>query len=70
MSVQQQPNVFDCDIFAITFAADLLYGNSPSNVSYEHEKCENTCLFVYNKVGSHHFQGQVQKLARQVLRTI
>ena len=38
MSVQQQPNVFDCGIFAIAFATDLLYGNSPSNVSCEHEK--------------------------------
>ena len=38
MSVQQQPNAIDCGLFAIAFATDLLYGNSPSNVSYEHEK--------------------------------
>ena len=38
MSVQQQPNAIDCGLFAIAFATDLLYDNSPSNVSYEHEK--------------------------------
>ena len=38
MSVRQQPNVFDCGMFAIASSTDLLYGNSPSNVSYEHEK--------------------------------
>ena len=38
MSVQEQPNAIDCGLFAIAFATDLLYGNSPSNVSYEHEK--------------------------------
>ena len=38
MPVQQQPNAIDCGLFAIAFATDLLYGNSPSNVSYEHEK--------------------------------
>ena len=52
-TVQQQSNTIDCSIFAIAIATDLLYGNSPSNVSYEHE---NTCLFVYNEVRSHCFQ--------------
>ena len=68
MSVQQQSNTIDCSIFAIAIATDLLYGNWPSNVSYEHEK---TYLFVYNEVRSYYFQEQVQKLTRQeVLRTI
>ena len=59
MSVQEQPNAIDCGLFAIAFATDLLYRNSPSNVSYEHEK-----------IRSHYFQEQLQKLARQeVLRT-
>ena len=38
MSVQQQPNAIGCSLFVIAFATDLLYGNSPSNVSHEHEK--------------------------------
>ena len=33
MPVQQQPNATDCGLFAIAFATDLLYGNSPSNIS-------------------------------------
>ena len=71
MSVQEQPNAIDCGLFATAFATDLLYGNSSSNVLYEHKKCDNTCLSVYNKIRSHYFQEQVQKLARQeVLRTI
>ena len=52
MSVQQQSNTTDCGIFAIAIATDLRYGNSASNVSYEHE---NTCAkankrkrFTYN----------------------
>ena len=38
MSVKQQPNTIDCGLFTIAFVTDLLHGNSPSNVSYEHEK--------------------------------
>ena len=44
MSVQQQPNAIDCGLFAIAFATDLLHGNSPSNVSYEHEKIRQHLL--------------------------
>ena len=36
MSIQQQLNTIDYVIFAIAFATELLYGNSPSDVSYEH----------------------------------
>ena len=53
MSVQQKPNVIDYGMFATAFDIDLLYGNSSSNVSYEHEKMLKTCLFVYNKFRSH-----------------
>ena len=45
MSVQQQPNAFHCCIFTIAFATDLLYGNSPPNVSYKHEKMQKH-LFI------------------------
>ena len=70
MPVQQQSNVIDCGLFDIAIATDLLYGNSPSNVSYEHEKMRQH-LFIYSKIRSHYFQEQVQKPARQeVLRTI
>ena len=73
MPVQQQSNVIDCGLFDIAIATDLLYGNSPSNVSYEHEKmfiCLQDCLSIY-KIRSHYFEEQLQKLARQeVLRTI
>ena len=44
MSVQQQLNMIDCGLFAIAFATDLLYGNLPSNVSYEHEKMRQHVL--------------------------
>ena len=46
MSVQQQPNAIDCVLFALAFATDLLYGSSPSNVSYQHQKMRQQ-LFIY-----------------------
>ena len=72
MSVQQQQNTIDCGLFATAFATDLLYGNSSSNVLFytSIKKCDNTCLSVSNKISSHYFQEQMQKLARQeVLHT-
>ena len=47
MPVQQQSNMIDCGLFAIAIATDLLYGNSPLNVSYEHEKCLSVYKIVY-----------------------
>ena len=51
ISFQQQPNAIDCGIFAIAFATDLLYGNSPSNISYEHKKTRKY-LFICLQQGS------------------
>ena len=45
-SVQQQPNAIDWGLFAIALATDLLYGNSPWNVSHQHEKMQQH-LFIY-----------------------
>ena len=45
MSVQQQPHAIDCSLFAIAFATDLFYSNSPSNVSCKHEKMQQH-LFI------------------------
>ena len=51
MSVLQQPSTIDCGIFAIAFATNLLYGNSSSNASYEHEKMPKH-LFICLQQGS------------------
>ena len=71
MSVQQQPNVFDW-VYLLQHLPLICYMVICLQMFHASmKKYENTCLFVYNKVRSHHFQGQVEKLARQeVLCTI
>ena len=35
MPVQQQTNGSDCGVFAVAFAACLVYGENPSNVTFD-----------------------------------
>ena len=70
MSVQHQPNAIDCGLFSIAFATDLLYGNAPSNVSYEHEKMRQHLFISLQQDSFTLFPRASPELARQdVLRT-
>ena len=44
MPVQQQLNAFDCGVFAVAFATDLVYGKDPAVQYYDTIKIRNDFL--------------------------
>ena len=57
LPVQKQPDGFNCGLFAIAFAAELLDGHSPSEISqFDVAKMRNHLILCLEQKIFYHFQ--------------